>query len=206
MNLPFLSKLLERVVSVQLTDYLSSAGLLPMHQSAYCEFHSTETVLLKVVTDLIEAIDAGDHALLGLLDLLAAFDTIDHDVLVERLARTYVPTFLCALCICTYSEFMLFRCEIELICLIFFIFFLYIIILKYSRRIVFECYHTHEKKCNDKQELKQIKKGILDNDTQLHIALSHTDQSGKLKLEECLSSMYAWFCFNGLAINPDNPD
>ena len=31
------------------------------------------------------------------------------------------------------------------------------------------------------------------DDTQLHIALSHTDQSGKLKLEECLSSMYAWF-------------
>src|SRR6218665_1712905 len=43
----------------------------------------------QVVTDLIEAIDAGDHALLGLLDLLAAFDTVDHDVLVERLARTY---------------------------------------------------------------------------------------------------------------------
>ena len=44
------------------------------------------------------------------------------------------------------------------------------------------------------------------DDTQLHIALSHTDQSGKLKLEECLSSMYAWFCFNGLAINPDKSE
>ena len=60
-----------------------------MHQSAYRKFHSTETVLLKVVTDLIEAIDAGDHALLGLLDLSAAFDTVDHDVLVKRLTRTY---------------------------------------------------------------------------------------------------------------------
>src|SRR6218665_3237493 len=88
-NLPFLSKLLERVVSVQLSDYLSSAGLLPVHQSAYRKLHSTETTLLKVVTDLIEASDAGDHALLGLLDLSAAFDTVDHDVLVDRLARTY---------------------------------------------------------------------------------------------------------------------
>src|SRR6218665_3838902 len=47
-NLSFLSKLLERVVSVQLTGYLSSAGLLPVHQSDYRRFHSTETALLKV--------------------------------------------------------------------------------------------------------------------------------------------------------------
>ena len=88
-NLSFLSKLLERVVSSQLTEHLSSAGLLPAHQSAYRKCHSTETALLKVVTDLTEAIDAGDHALLGLLDLSAAFDTVDHDVLIERLSRTY---------------------------------------------------------------------------------------------------------------------
>src|SRR6218665_1724740 len=88
-NLSFLSKLLERVVSVQLTGYLSSAGLLPVHQSAYRRFHSTETALLKVVTDITEAIDAGDHALLGLLDLSAASDTVDHDVLADRLSRTY---------------------------------------------------------------------------------------------------------------------
>src|SRR6218665_1122886 len=88
-NLSFLSKLLERVVSTQLTEYLSSAGLLPVHQSAYRKCHSTETALLKVVTDLTEAIDAGDHALLGLLDLSAAFDTVDHDVLAERLSKTY---------------------------------------------------------------------------------------------------------------------
>src|SRR6218665_2065463 len=85
-NLSFLSKLLEHVVSVQLTGYLSSACLLPMHQSAYHRFHSTETDLLKVMTDITEAIDAGDYAL---LDLFAAFDTVDHDVLAERLSRTY---------------------------------------------------------------------------------------------------------------------
>src|SRR6218665_3013934 len=85
----FLSKLLERVVSVHLTGYLSSAGLLPVHQSAYRRFHSTETSLLMVVTDITEAIDASDHALLGLLDLSSAFDTVDHDVLAERLSRTF---------------------------------------------------------------------------------------------------------------------
>ena len=88
-NLSFLSKLLERVVSVQLTGYLSSVGLLPVHQSACRRFHSTEIALLKVVTYITEEIDSGDHALLGLLNLSAACDTVDHAVLAERLSRTY---------------------------------------------------------------------------------------------------------------------
>src|SRR6218665_2756763 len=87
-DLSFLSKLLDRVVSVQLAGYLSSAGLLPVHQSAYRRSHSTEPALLNLVADITEAIDAGDHALLSLLDISAAFDTIDHDVLAERLSRT----------------------------------------------------------------------------------------------------------------------
>ena len=44
------------------------------------------------------------------------------------------------------------------------------------------------------------------DDTQPHIALSHTDQSGKLNLEECLSSMHAWLCFSALAINPNKSE
>lgn len=74
-NLPTLSKLLDRVVSVQLVRYLTLAGLLPKHQLAYRKFHSTETALLKVFTDSVEEVDNGDHALLGLLDLSAAFDS-----------------------------------------------------------------------------------------------------------------------------------
>ena len=69
--------------------YLTAADLLPLHQSAYRKGHSTETALLKVCADLIEAMDQGNHVLLGLLDLSAAFDTVDQDILIERLSRSY---------------------------------------------------------------------------------------------------------------------
>jgi Reverse transcriptase (RNA-dependent DNA polymerase) len=88
-NLSVLSKTLERIISSQAIAYLTAADLLPLHQSAYRKYHSTETALLKVCADLIEAMDQGNHALLGLLDLSAAFDTVDQDILIERLSRSY---------------------------------------------------------------------------------------------------------------------
>jgi hypothetical protein len=88
-NLPFISKLLEKVVSRRLTGYLDSNKLLPGHQSAYRRFHSTETALLRVLSDLTAAIESGKLALLALLDMSAAFDTVDHDILQQRLENTY---------------------------------------------------------------------------------------------------------------------
>jgi hypothetical protein len=84
-NLPFLSKVLEKVVAQQLKKHLSDHSLLEPLQSAYREFHSTETALLKVHDDVCMALDAGKCVLLVLLDLSAAFDTIDHDILLSRL-------------------------------------------------------------------------------------------------------------------------
>ena len=88
-NLSVVSKLLERLVARQLLDYLTAARLLPNLQSAYRAHHSTETAVLKVLADILLAIDRGDLAVLALLDLSAAFDTVDHDTLLRRLETSY---------------------------------------------------------------------------------------------------------------------
>ena len=58
-------------------------------QSAYRVKHSTETDLIKVQNDILSALDAGSSAILLMLDLSAAFDTIDHDILLPRLCNIY---------------------------------------------------------------------------------------------------------------------
>ena len=78
--------MLERCACDQLNAHLQRHGLLPEHQPAYRRCHSTETAMLKVLSDAHVATDAG---LLSLLDLSAAFNTVDHQILVERLRRTY---------------------------------------------------------------------------------------------------------------------
>jgi hypothetical protein len=84
-NLPYVSKLLERVVSEQLLSHLNAHALLDKFQSAYRPGHSCETALLRLMNDLLCSADCGDLVLLVLLDLSAAFDVIDHDLLLSRL-------------------------------------------------------------------------------------------------------------------------
>ena len=88
-KLSVLSKLLERLVAQQLTEYLTENGLLPELQSAYRAHHSTETAMLKVMGDILLALDSGNLNMLSLLDLSAAFDTVDHDTLLRKLQTSY---------------------------------------------------------------------------------------------------------------------
>ena len=88
-NLQYLSKLVERAVYDQTTDHVIQSGLYPILQSAYRLGHSTEIALLKIQNDILAAMDNQRVTLLVLLDLSAAFDTIDQQVLLNRLYVTY---------------------------------------------------------------------------------------------------------------------
>ena len=88
-NLSFLSKLIERAVLMLLTEHLTKFNLLPDHQSAYRANYSTETALVSLYNDLLETADAGEASALLLLDLSAAFDTIDQQILIDRLSHYF---------------------------------------------------------------------------------------------------------------------
>uniref|UniRef100_A0AAR2IKG0 Reverse transcriptase domain-containing protein n=1 Tax=Pygocentrus nattereri TaxID=42514 RepID=A0AAR2IKG0_PYGNA len=102
-HLPFLPKVMERLVASQLQTFLSDNAVYEPFQSGFRTHHSTEAALLRVVHDLLRSADSGSLNIVLLLDLSAAFDTVNHDVLISRLFSigitdtalySWTPTFL----------------------------------------------------------------------------------------------------------------
>jgi len=88
-NLSFVSKLVERAAVKQLVDYLEVSEFMPKLQSACRKHHSTETAVLRVLSDILTAMDNQQVTLLALLDLSAVFHCVDHDILLSRLQSSF---------------------------------------------------------------------------------------------------------------------
>ena len=86
-KLPFLSKILEKVVHSQLMSFLEEHNILEVFQSGFKSLHSTKSALLRVFNYIFSTTDSGDCVILVLLDLTAAFDTVDHEILITRLKQ-----------------------------------------------------------------------------------------------------------------------
>ena len=88
-NLQFISKIVEKVTLDQFTQHCDRNSLLPNYQSAYRQFHSCETSLVKLVNDILWAMEKQLVTVVVILDLSAAFDTVDHDLLLEVLEKRF---------------------------------------------------------------------------------------------------------------------
>ena len=88
-NLSFISKLTEKIVKKRLLHHFTSNSLLKPFQSAYTKFTSTETTLLSLYDHFSNAIPMQQICCLCLLDLSAAFDTLDHSILLHRLSNWF---------------------------------------------------------------------------------------------------------------------
>ena len=82
-NVSFLSKLVESAAKLQLNHHGKINDIVSHHQLAYKEYHSSETALLKIVNDALWCMERKEVLLLISLDLSAAFDTVDHAVLLK---------------------------------------------------------------------------------------------------------------------------
>ena len=88
-NLKFLAKLVEKCMLLQFNEHCSLNSLLPSYQSAYRKFFSCETSLLKLADNLLNEMENQRVSALVVMDLSAAFNTVDHNILLDVLSNQY---------------------------------------------------------------------------------------------------------------------
>ena len=84
-NLSFIGKLVERIILRRLNEHLENNNLNMAQQSGYKKYFSTETLLVNIMDDILVATDENKATVVMLLDLSAAFDTVDHGKLLKIL-------------------------------------------------------------------------------------------------------------------------
>ena len=82
--LPFISKLIEKVIHKQTQEYLDKNGLIYKFQSSFRKIFSTDSCLVQITDYIIKGMDKGQHTGMILIDLQKAFDNLDHDVLLKK--------------------------------------------------------------------------------------------------------------------------
>ena len=114
-NLTFIGKFLERFAVNRLHEHAAAHCLFPVYQSAYRPRHSTETAVVHVLDEIFRAVDSGKVCALVLLDLSAAFDTVDHSILLTVLKHRFgvqegvLDWFRCPV----HSQYQHFQAETE---------------------------------------------------------------------------------------------
>ncbi len=204
-GLNFVSKLIERVVTKQIKFHLSSNGLDNLYQSAYKTGHSTETTLLKIKSDIHINLAQNKPTVLVLLDLSAAFDTIDHALLSERLTSWFGFSNIVSKWFRSYmsgrSQSVKVNDSISTPKPLWFgvpqgsvlgplIFIMY----TFPLSVIISGFDN-------------INHHLYADDTQIYIAITPDNASTAIpELQSCLKSVHKWMVSNKLKLNPDKTE
>ena len=200
-NLNNISKILERLFLRNIIDHVSSSPSFNSSQSAYRKDHSTETALLRLLNDIYCAADRKSRSLLILLDLSAAFDTLDINTLIRRLEHTFGIVGPALSWIKSYltnrSQFVRVGANrsAEVFC-------------EYGvpqgsvlGPLLFTLYIAPVANVITSHGVSHLQYA---DDTQLYIALDK-DESIEI-LQNCADAVYSWFAQNGLSLNPEKSE
>ncbi|MGK2863852.1 MAG: RNA-directed DNA polymerase [Chitinophagaceae bacterium] len=198
-NLSFLSKVAERIILSRLQEHLRNCKSLSNFQSAYKSGFSTETALNCIQNDLLQSIDKKQVSALVLLDLLAAFDSIDHRILIDRLGSYFgiegkVLELLVSYLKDRFQIIMIGQAKSEPVQL--------------STGVpqgsvlgplLFSLYITP---LSQILSLQGVKFHFYADDTQIYLSFSPSDSQPSLsRLSNVLNITKDWFCVNKLALN-----
>lgn len=203
-NLNTLSKILERLALERLQPFIIASSNFNPLQSAYRKFHSTETCILKSLSDIYKAIDSGSSALVLALDLSAAFDTVCTGTLLKRLELSFGINSTALAWISSYLS-----CRSQ-----------YVSLLGFSSStlllssgvpqgsvlgpLFFAAYTSPVHHLISSYNLNHQQYA---DDTQIYISLNKSNHSLSIaRFESCLMALRQWFLQNHLCINPSKSE
>ena len=206
-NLSFISKLSERIVDEQLNLHVTDNKLYELLQSAYKKYHSTETALIRIQYDIAKVLDEGSVCVLILLDLSAAFDTIDHQLLLSRLEHIFGIKDKALSWIRSYLEDR-YQCVLVNNCL--------------SDRIKLQfgvpqgsvlgpkLFSLYMKPLGDLIRTHDMSLHFYADDTQLYMTLKSSDHDQHVnsinRMENCIKDVRRWMSTNMLKLNDDKTE
>ena len=206
-NLKSISKITGKIVADRLNNYLTANNLHEPFQSAYKHRHSCETALLRVQNDILQSLDKRKCVVLLLLDLSAAFDTVDHAILLNRLQSRFGISGVALHWFNSYlsnrSQFV----SLEDVS---------------SDSLDLHCgvpqgsvlgpilYLLYTSPVADILRYHNMSYHLYADDTQLYIPFSHNDDADisltTTKIESCLKDIADWMTMNKLKLNTDKTE
>lgn len=203
-NLSTVSKVLERLVQTRLRPHLMSSANFSQFQSAYRQGHSTETALLDVLDNVYSAADEKQVTVLIGLDLSAAFDTVSHQTLLQRLQTEFGVTGTVLSWIKSYltdrKQFIKLgqhkspETKLE-------------VGVPQGSVLGPLLFAVYGSPVADVIASHGVRHHQYADDTQLHLAMrANNTASGLSALDACTSDVKLWFMQNGLQLNPDKSE